>query len=609
VVPLHARARTGALLLLALAAPGCGFFAPSVSVKQAGAARVYESLNENELNAGDPSTATLEVLHTYSLADLYDDEPRAALRALHEVTLSDPQRNNLFALSELAFHVGRHDEDRDAFLASAIYAWLYLFDATVPIPASPYDRRFRWACDLYNAGVQRAFATPDGEGVTVGEEERELPVGSAHVAVDRSAFPWTAQEYPRFVPGDLFLIEGLSLRLRDSGLGVPLIGIPGVAGLNQTPASALLRVQGSLQDMAAGMPTTLELYSSFDARSVTVGDTKVPLESDFSVTLAHALHESPIWKFSLSGLFAGDRAVKENKLRMLRPYQPGRIPVVFVHGTASNPAYWAEMFNTLLGDPELRAHMQFWFFQYASGNPILYSAYTLRQQLTETLASVDPDDKDPAMHRMVLVGHSQGGLIVKLMVVDGSIDWLAEATGKKAEDFGFDDKQMALIRSVYEFKAAPYVSNAVFVCTPQRGSFRADSWYSRMIAKFISIPGEVQGLGDRLFSQSTQLPPELAGRLPTSLDNMNPSNPLVKILQRTPIEPGVVCHSIIAIGSADRDDAAALAAADDGVVQYSAAHMDGYASELLVGATHSCQDNPQVIQEVRRILHEALAGN
>jgi hypothetical protein len=29
-------------------------------------------------------------------------------------------------------------------------------------------------------------------------------------------------------------------------------------------------------------------------------------------------------------------------------------------------------------------------------------------------------------------------------------------------------------------------------------------------------------------------------------------------------------------------------------------------SELLVHASHSCQDNPVVIQEIRRILHEHL---
>ena len=50
------------------------------------------------------------------------------------------------------------------------------------------------------------------------------------------------------------------------------------------------------------------------------------------------------------------------------PYRPGLIPVVFVHGTASSPVRWAEMYNRLQADPEIRSRFQFWFFQYDSGN-------------------------------------------------------------------------------------------------------------------------------------------------------------------------------------------------------------------------------------------------
>jgi hypothetical protein len=74
----------------------------------------------------------------------------------------------------------------------------------------------------------------------------------------------------------------------------------------------------------------------------------------------------------------------------------------------------------------------------------------------------------------------------------------------------------------------------------------------------------------------------------------------------SPIAPGVATHSIIAIGDADPGDPESLAHADDGVVEYTSAHIDGVKSELLVHAGHSCQDNPLVIQEVRRILHEQL---
>jgi hypothetical protein len=41
---------------------------------------------------------------------------------------------------------------------------------------------------------------------------------------------------------------------------------------------------------------------------------------------------------------------------------------------------------------------------------------------------------------------------------------------------------------------------------------------------------------------------------------------------------------------------------NDGVVEYTSAHIDGVDSELVVHSAHSCQDNPHTIEEVRRIL-------
>ncbi|MDF1556332.1 MAG: hypothetical protein P1P84_24915, partial [Deferrisomatales bacterium] len=46
---------------------------------------------------------------------------------------------------------------------------------------------------------------------------------------------------------------------------------------------------------------------------------------------------------------------------LLQPYRTGRIPVVFVHGTASSPVWWAEMINTLRGDSTLRKRYQYWY--------------------------------------------------------------------------------------------------------------------------------------------------------------------------------------------------------------------------------------------------------
>src|SRR6185436_11933272 len=87
-------------------------------------------------------------------------------------------------------------------------------------------------------------------------------------------------------------------------------------------------------------------------------------------------------------------------------------------GTASSPGRWADMGNDLLADPWIRQHWQLWFFMYDTGNPIVYSAMLLRDKLTEAVSRLDPDGQDPCLRQMVVLGHSQGGLLAKLTAVD-----------------------------------------------------------------------------------------------------------------------------------------------------------------------------------------------
>lgn len=604
-----ARWPAAALAALLVLQPGCGFFAPTISIRHVGPDTVYDALNRNALNSDAPSSATREVLQDYMLDELADDEPLAALRRMHAVALAEPSRRNIFALAELAYHAARRYDDRDAYLASAAYAWLYLLGDEDSQPPSPYDRRFRWACDLYNSGLQRSFAEVGGEYARFETVERDLPVGRLNVTLDSSRTPWDDVEYRSYLAGDDFLIEGLSLRLRDAGLGVPIVGVRNDGRPGPAPAIAFLRLHGGLAQLQDGIEATIELHSGFDAQYADVGGHKVPLESDLSIMLAALLNESPVWKFSLRGLFEGNSAVTENRLFTVMPPARGRIPVVFVHGTASNPAYWAEMFNSLLGDPELRAGMQFWFFQYASGNPILYSAMTLRRELRHTLDALDPQGEDEALRQVILVGHSQGGLLVRLLTCDGSVDWFEKAAGAPLDAVGFAPEDVTLLREAFDFRAFPEVTRAVFVSTPHRGSFRADTWYGRWIAKLISLPGQLGSLAhDVSASDRVRLPPGLGGRLPTALDNMNPHSPLLARLAETPPAPRVAQHSIVSVGDADPADAAAVAAADDGVVEYASAHLQDVESELLVASGHSCQDHPEVVAEVRRILREHLVA-
>jgi len=612
--------RAGVLLLLLAAACSSGCFLidrPLVGVQRVGPEKVDLELNANALSGPRPSATTLEVLHYFDLAARFGEAPEEALVELHRAILADPQRPFLFAIAELCYLRGKKLGSRDHYLAAAVYAYLYLLGEDELEPANPYDRRFRWACDLYNRGLRAAFASPDGHEVLLAGGRRALPVGSLDVTVDRSEFPFDDRDY-RFLPADDFSVWGLSVRMRDSGLGAPLVAQ--VAGRREgdplgrfqgrktnAPATAFLRVNGGLRELESGLSAILELHSSFEQPEVQVGGKSVPLESDLSATLAVSLDRSRLWGFSSRGFFQGDDAARETALIMSRPYQPGRIPVVFVHGTASNLGNWAEMFNLLLADREIRERTQFWFFQYPTGLPIPFTAASLRKALLDLVATVDPEGTDPALKRMVIIGHSQGGLLTKMMAIDGSIAWWDELVGSPLEEFGFPPEQEALLRRALDFDPLPFVERVVYMSTPHRGSFLADRFFSRWLAKMIALPGELTGLGESLLRiDQKKLPPGIEARIPTSLDNMQASNPFLKLLGRTPLAPGVTAHSIVAIGA--DGDPAHPEDANDGVVAYKSAHIDGVASELLVQSGHSCQVHPRAIREVRRILLEHLAA-
>ena len=90
--------------------------------------------------------------------------------------------------------------------------------------------------------------------------------------------------------------------------------------------------------------------------------------------------------------------------------------------------------------------------------------------------------------------------------------------------------------------------------------------------------------------------------VPRSTDNMNPGHPFIRIFSSIPLAPQITAHSIIAVDNPEDPQEEW----SDGVVKYSSAHVEGVASEYVVHSGHSAQENPQAIEEVRRILRENL---
>jgi len=156
-------------------------------------------------------------------------------------------------------------------------------------------------------------------------------------------------------------------------------------------------------------------------------------------------------------------------LSLLRPFQRGRIPVVFIHGQWSNPWSWSRMIESLEADAVLRDRYQFWTFGYSTGDPIPYSAVLMRRDLGEVRRRLDPDGTDAAFDRMVLIGHSMGGLLAKMMVQESGTRLWRLFSDRPVDELAGEPDDRELFRGALNLKPRPEVSRVSFIATPQRG--------------------------------------------------------------------------------------------------------------------------------------------
>ena len=529
---------------------------------------------------------------------------------------SDLCPDRLFALAELSFAFARKSQKSEYYLAAAVYAYAFLVPTDNAVALRPIDPRNRLAADLYNLGLTLGLTGADADEVIIETGTRQLPFGSLELAVDPNQFLWGGFRMNRFVPVAQFEVRGLRNRYRQAGIGAPLAAELTPTGEGKSaelarkrippgirvPVTVFVRIKDVQQGIATGaVHGQIELYPADEATFVEVGGWKVPLELEPTATLAYMLEGAPIWNTEIGGFLSARRLLFRDGLVMLHPYQPGRIPVVLIHGTASSPARWAEMLNELQNDQVLRDRVQFWFFSYNTGNPILLSAKQLRESLRSALHDVDPANRDPSLHRMVLIGHSQGGLLARLMVTDSGDRFWDSVSRVPLADLQMTPEMRDLAETTMFFTPVPFVTRVVFIATPHRGSFRAAGFTLDVIRRLVTLPlTVVRGIGDVVQQNPDALPAALR-TVPTAVENMNPRHRFIRTLSASPIAEGVTTHSIIAVLGEGP-----VSSSTDGVVTYESAHLDGVASEMIVRSGHSTQATPDTIEEVRRILREQV---
>jgi pimeloyl-ACP methyl ester carboxylesterase len=237
------------------------------------------------------------------------------------------------------------------------------------------------------------------------------------------------------------------------------------------------------------------------------------------------------------GAIHADEQMGITGLYQLEPYDPERIPLIFVHGLISTPRMWRNVINELETDPLIRSKYQCWVFAYPTGNPPAYSALRLREEL-QKFHRLYPDAKD-----IVMVGHSMGGLLTRMQLTSlDRNDW--DIIGKdKAAAFFKNVKPGDLVHRCTIYQANPRIDRAIFICTPHRGSKMAIGTLGELAVRLISLPLDIASTAASTLGASTAIITGDPGRMPTSIDGLSPRNPTFKLLDSRPIE--APHHSII----------------------------------------------------------------
>jgi pimeloyl-ACP methyl ester carboxylesterase len=460
------------------------------------------------------------------------------------------------------------------------------------------------AQSIYNFAVARAVENVERAKVQPWRHKIEIVnVGSKYTlatpkSIDSQHDP---SRYDLF-PADSLKIRGEFFKTRSSvnGIGAPLVAIARSENPQFRQEYRLPRVYAPVTAVIrfSGQTAELEFVDPMKTDGIALGKRTFPLAADFNAPTAMLIARERPERLGFARVMDPQKYADTARLCQLQQYDPARTPVIFVHGLQETAASWTPMIDTLRNDPWIRKHYGFWFYSYPSGYPYPYSAALFRRDL-DGMKRAFPNHK-----RVVLIGHSMGGMICRLMITNtGDKIWRDFFSTPPAKTPLASDTRKLLEESLV-FSHRADVQRVIFISTPHRGSRLAAGAIGRIGAALVKTP--------RLFTSiyASTKPLLIADpaartlkRMPNSVDTLAPNDRFVLAVNKLPITPGIPYCSIM--GDRGRGD---TPNSSDGIVPYWSSHLDGAQSELIVHSGHGAQYDPQAIREVARILKLKMAA-
>jgi pimeloyl-ACP methyl ester carboxylesterase len=485
--------------------------------------------------------------------------------------------------------------------SDAVAAWLgcarethrYLFAPTLAGRPGALEGRSQLALRLHNACVA---------GLLYAVELRAArPAIGLRWEVDRMYFPSEAIE--RIELAERLSVHGLRSRQYDDGLGVPAvaIGAKTQAAVGFPAQSFALAVNLRFELDEAGAPRIVVSDAS-RPRRIDTALGSLPLARDVSTAYGTAAHlfdaELTAWQ-----ALRGTRGSERPEIRLLAPYDPEKTPVILIHGLASSPLAWVNVANELLGDPDISANFQIWLVRYSTGQPLLANRQQIATLIDNFRRQALAGSTEPPRNA-VLIGHSMGGVLARLLVTDsGSTLWQA-AFMREPDMLQGPPDAVDAARQMLIFKPIGAVDEVVFIAAPHGGSVYADGTLAKLTRGLIHLPADTLSFLGALAQANPDLVSDavrssyLVGG-PTSFDTLSPDQPVIQAGRKLPIADGIEIHSIIGIRDEDKPEKG------DGIVPLVSAQWP-QGSENRVRGGHDVQDEPETIKLLKQILRDRL---
>ena len=422
-----------------------------------------------------------------------------------------------------------------------------------------------------------------------------------------------------------YSVKALMQKNRQPGVGIPLVGLLAPQETHRIlksprgltiPVTLIVELRESpAHDMVVRLDyldTSLEETAPKELAFLSEGN--APLALDFSTPLACFLNSLPDRNL-ISVMLESDKQDDHSGLFLIEPYQPGKIPVVFIHGLMSSPDTWVQMINALKNDPVIRKRYQFWFFSFSSGVPVMATAYNLRKVLLAAREELGiTQEARENFDKMVLIGHSMGGLVSRTLLQDDPHYMVETVTQRSWDEItaSLAEDELDAVETFAVLPSLPFVNRVVFMAVPHRGSEMAKWSITRIGSKFVNLPANLReklplfaAVFQKLNKNQEEIEKLRRARMEddkdvhfvTGLHDLGPDSLFSRAIGDSRMKEDLVYHSII--GDTDHAD---HPGGSDGVVPYSSSHLDNAASEVIVHSGHSIHRSPAAMRELLRIL-------